>query len=89
MSDEVIKVTCLNKLIIFICRVQSGSDNVLAKMNRHYTAVDYLKIIKKIRAVRPGMALGTDIIVGFPVKLKRILKRRLNCTKRQTFDIAF
>ena len=90
MSDEVIKALALPKQINYLhLPVQSGSDRVLAKMNRHYTAADYLKIIKKIRAVRLGMALGTDIIVGFPGETKEDFEETVKLYKEADFDIAF
>ncbi len=46
--------------------VQSGSDRVLAAMNRRYTADDYRRIVDALRAVRPDLALSSDFIVGFP-----------------------
>ncbi len=46
--------------------VQSGSDRVLAAMNRKHTAADYLDVIAKARAARPDIALSSDFIVGFP-----------------------
>ncbi len=46
--------------------VQSGSDRVLAAMNRRHTRADYLQLIEKIRAARPDVALAGDFIVGFP-----------------------
>ncbi|HSG21184.1 MAG TPA: tRNA (N6-isopentenyl adenosine(37)-C2)-methylthiotransferase MiaB, partial [Burkholderiaceae bacterium] len=46
--------------------VQSGSDRILAAMKRGYTALEYKSIIRRLRAVRPGLALSTDFIVGFP-----------------------
>jgi len=46
--------------------VQSGSDRVLAAMNRRYTADDYRRIADRLRAARADLALGTDVIVGFP-----------------------
>ncbi|MBU1613345.1 MiaB/RimO family radical SAM methylthiotransferase, partial [Patescibacteria group bacterium] len=45
--------------------VQSGDNEILKKMNRHYTREQYIDLVKKIRAVRPDVAIGTDIIVGF------------------------
>ena len=46
--------------------VQSGSDDMLAAMNRQHTADDYLKIIDALRAARPDIALSSDFIVGHP-----------------------
>ena len=46
--------------------VQSGSDRILKAMNRKHTAADYLRIVEKLRAARPDMALSSDFIVGFP-----------------------
>jgi tRNA-2-methylthio-N6-dimethylallyladenosine synthase len=46
--------------------VQSGSDRILAAMNRKHTRADYLRIIARLRAARPDMAFSSDFIVGFP-----------------------
>ncbi len=46
--------------------VQSGSDRVLAAMNRRHRAADYLKVIEKLRDARPDLALSSDFIVGHP-----------------------
>ena len=46
--------------------VQAGSDRVLKAMNRRHTAADYLKLIDRIRAARPDIAMSGDFIVGFP-----------------------
>jgi tRNA-2-methylthio-N6-dimethylallyladenosine synthase len=46
--------------------VQSGSDRVLAAMNRRHTAADYLRLVERIRVARPDIALASDYIVGFP-----------------------
>jgi tRNA-2-methylthio-N6-dimethylallyladenosine synthase len=46
--------------------VQSGADRVLAAMNRKHNAADYLRIIERVRAARPDIALTSDFIVGFP-----------------------
>jgi tRNA-2-methylthio-N6-dimethylallyladenosine synthase len=46
--------------------VQSGSDTVLDAMNRQHTADDYRRLIERVRAVRPDIALTSDFIVGFP-----------------------
>jgi tRNA-2-methylthio-N6-dimethylallyladenosine synthase len=46
--------------------VQSGSDRILQAMNRRHTAADYLRLVDRIRAARPDIALSGDFIVGFP-----------------------
>ena len=46
--------------------VQSGSDRILRAMNRRHNSRDYLTIIERLRAVRPGIAMSSDFIVGFP-----------------------
>ena len=68
LSDEVIaKFGNLRSLMPALhLPVQSGSDAVLAAMNRRYTAEHYRELVRKLRDVRPDIALSTDIIVGFP-----------------------
>jgi len=46
--------------------VQSGSDRILAAMNRRHRRADYLRLVERIRAARPGIAMAGDFIVGFP-----------------------
>ncbi|MFT7221385.1 MAG: tRNA-2-methylthio-N6-dimethylallyladenosine synthase, partial [Candidatus Azotimanducaceae bacterium] len=46
--------------------VQSGSDRILAKMKRGYTALEYKSRIRKLRAIRPDISLSSDFIIGFP-----------------------
>jgi tRNA-2-methylthio-N6-dimethylallyladenosine synthase len=46
--------------------VQSGSDRILAAMNRKHKASDYLRIVERARAMRPDIALSSDFIIGFP-----------------------
>jgi tRNA-2-methylthio-N6-dimethylallyladenosine synthase len=46
--------------------VQSGSDRILDAMNRRHTRDDYLRIVERLRAARPALALTSDFIVGFP-----------------------
>ncbi len=46
--------------------VQSGSDRILASMNRRHAAADYLRLVERIRAARPDIAMSGDFIVGFP-----------------------
>ena len=46
--------------------VQSGSDRILAAMNRRHRADDYRRMVERLRAARPDLALSSDFIVGFP-----------------------
>src|SRR5690606_19216812 len=46
--------------------VQSGSDRILSAMKRGYTALEFKQKIRKLRAVRPGISISSDFIVGFP-----------------------
>ncbi len=46
--------------------VQHGSDRILAAMKRGYTVLEYKRIVRRLRAVRPGLSLSSDFIVGFP-----------------------
>lgn len=68
LTDEVIgKFGTLRSLMPALhLPVQSGSDAVLAAMNRRYTREHYRELIDKVRDACPGIALSTDIIVGFP-----------------------
>jgi len=57
----------IDKLMPFLhLPVQAGSDRVLKAMNRSHTAESYLRVLERIRAVRPDIALSGDFIVGFP-----------------------
>ncbi|MGA7711033.1 MAG: tRNA (N6-isopentenyl adenosine(37)-C2)-methylthiotransferase MiaB [Rhizomicrobium sp.] len=68
MSDDLIAVhRDIDALMPYLhLPIQSGSDDVLEAMNRQHTATYYLKLVERIRAARPDMALSSDFIVGFP-----------------------
>ena len=68
MDDDLIAAHAEEaKLMPFLhLPVQSGSDRVLKAMNRRHRAEDYLRLVERIRAARPDMALSGDFIVGFP-----------------------
>ncbi|WP_028264234.1 tRNA (N6-isopentenyl adenosine(37)-C2)-methylthiotransferase MiaB [Atopobium fossor] len=69
--------------------VQSGSTNVLRKMNRRYTREDYLRLVDNIRASMPDIALSTDIIVGFPGETEEDFKQTLSLIEEVGFSSAF
>ena len=68
LTDEVIaKFGSLRSLMPALhLPAQSGSNTILAAMNRRYTRERYRELVAKLRAVRPDIALSTDVIVGFP-----------------------
>jgi tRNA-2-methylthio-N6-dimethylallyladenosine synthase len=69
--------------------VQSGSDRVLKLMHRGYTRERFLDIIRKLRAVRPGIGITTDIIVGFPGETEADFELTLSLCREVEFDNAF
>ncbi|MEX1315145.1 MAG: tRNA (N6-isopentenyl adenosine(37)-C2)-methylthiotransferase MiaB [Desulfotignum sp.] len=69
--------------------VQSGSDRVLKKMNRGYTAEIYLSRIDALRSVIPDIGLSTDIIVGFPSETSEEFEDTMNLVEQVGFDSIF
>lgn len=69
--------------------VQSGSNNILKRMNRGYTKEYYLDLIKKIREVRPNAAITTDIIVGFPGESEEDFQDTVSLVNEVKFASAF
>jgi tRNA-2-methylthio-N6-dimethylallyladenosine synthase len=69
--------------------VQSGSDPVLLRMRRDYTVEAYLKRFELLRAARPGIAVTTDFIVGFPGESEEDFERSLQLLERARFDNSF
>ena len=71
--------------------VQSGSDRVLAAMKRGYTALQFKERIRRLRAVRPDVAVSSDFIVGFPGETERdfeqtlALVRQIGCDQSYSF----
>ncbi len=69
--------------------VQSGSNRILAAMNRGYTREHYLEIVDAARRTVPGLALSTDIIVGFPSETEGEFEETLALVRQVRFDSAF
>ena len=69
--------------------VQSGSNSILKKMNRHYTREYYLDLVKKIKEEIPGVTLTTDIIVGFPGETEEDFQETLELVKEVGYSSAF
>jgi len=69
--------------------VQSGSDRILALMKRGYTTLEYKQRIRELRAVRPDIAISTDIIVGFPGESERDFEATRKLVADVQFDQSF
>ncbi|SJZ34126.1 tRNA (N6-isopentenyl adenosine(37)-C2)-methylthiotransferase MiaB [Garciella nitratireducens] len=68
---------------------QAGSNKILKIMNRRYTKESYLELIKKLKETIPGIAITTDIIVGFPGENQDDFKDTLDIVRKVKFDSAF
>lgn len=91
LSDKLIECyrDCKSLCHYFHLPVQSGSSNVLSKMNRRYSREKYIELIKKLRAVDPKIAISTDIIVGFPGETEDEFDETLSLCEEIRFDSAF
>ena len=69
--------------------VQAGSDKILKRMNRQHTADHYLRLIERLRAVRPGLHLSGDFIVGFPEETEADFQATLDLIKAVEYGSAF
>ncbi len=69
--------------------VQSGSDRVLAAMKRGYTALEYKSVVRKLRAVRPDIAITSDFIVGFPGESEADFEATMRLIEDVQFDASY
>jgi len=69
--------------------VQSGDDDVLRRMNRTYTAAQYLDLVQQARDRVPGISITTDVMVGFPGESEQAFERTLALFQEVRFDQAF
>jgi tRNA-2-methylthio-N6-dimethylallyladenosine synthase len=69
--------------------VQSGSDRVLAAMKRGYTALEFKQKLRKLRAVRPGISISSDFIVGFPGESDADFEKTMKLIEDVGFDQSF
>ncbi|MBI2041816.1 MAG: MiaB/RimO family radical SAM methylthiotransferase [Candidatus Nealsonbacteria bacterium] len=90
-SDELIDVMAKCQKISHYLNLpaQSGDNEILKKMNRPYTAEQYIKLVKKIREKIPDINLSTDVIVGFPGETKKQFENTVKLFKKIKFDIAY
>lgn len=90
-TDELIDVIAKNDKVAkhFHLPVQSGSNEILSKMNRKYTREKYLALADKIKEKVPGISLTTDIIVGFPGETEEDFQATLDVVERVRFDSIY
>ncbi|MBK7719701.1 MAG: tRNA (N6-isopentenyl adenosine(37)-C2)-methylthiotransferase MiaB [Simplicispira sp.] len=69
--------------------VQHGSDRILMAMKRGYTAMEYKSTVKKLRAIRPDLAMSSDFIVGFPGETEDDFARMMKLIDDIGFDNSF
>ena len=91
LSDELIQVMAEEPKI---CRhlhlpLQSGSSEILKRMNRRYTKKDYLDLVDKLRKACPDISLTTDIIVGFPGETEEDFLETMDVVERVGYDSAY
>lgn len=91
LSDELIEVMKNSKKI---CKhlhlpLQSGSSDILQKMNRRYDKEKYLNLVEIIRTAIPDISLTTDIIVGFPGETEEDFLETVDVVKKVRYDSAF
>lgn len=90
-TDDLLHVMSTGKNI---CRhlhlpVQSGSDDLLQKMNRNYSTAEYRRHVEKLRKEISDISITTDIIVGFPGETERMFEETLQFMSEIRFDAAF
>ena len=91
LSDELIDVmsrydSICNHLHL---PVQSGSNKILQRMNRHYTREAYFELVEKLRRAIPDISLTTDIMVGFPGESREDIEDTIDLIRQVGFDNAF
>lgn len=69
--------------------VQSGSNRILAEMKRGHQREDYLEIIRKIKAARPGISLSSDFIIGFPGETDQDFQDTMDLIEEVGFDFSY
>ena len=91
LSDDLIRVIAEEPIYcrhVHLC-IQSGSDRVLAAMNRKYTREYFLGLVDRMKAAIPGLSLSTDILVGFPGETEEDVEETLEVMRKVRFTYSF
>ncbi|KXF79839.1 tRNA (N6-isopentenyl adenosine(37)-C2)-methylthiotransferase MiaB [Enterovibrio coralii] len=90
-TDDIIEVyKDTPELVSFLhLPVQSGSDRILTLMKRPHTAIEYKSKIRKLREARPGIAISSDFIVGFPGETDADFQATMKLIRDVNFDMSF
>lgn len=88
LNDKFLNMLSTNKKVCDHLHIplQSGSDEILKKMNRKYDLKYYEEKIKKIRMIRPDISITTDIIVGFPYETDELFNETLEFARKMNFS---
>lgn len=91
LSDELIETMRDSKKICSHLHLplQSGSSEILKRMNRKYSKEQYLALVEKLRAAIPDISLTTDIIVGFPGETEEDFEETMDVVRKVRYDSAF
>ncbi len=83
MTDDLIELFGTEKKLLPFLNmpIQSGSDNILKKMNRQYSLAEYIKIIDKFKHVQPNIQISSDFIVGFPGESEQDFEQTMDVAK--------
>ncbi len=89
-TQDLVNVLKLPKISNYVhIAVQSGNNEILRSMNRRHTVEEFVDLVKRIRKVRPGIEMGTDLIVGYPGETKDQFMDTVDLVKKIGFSVAF
>ncbi len=89
-TNDLVEALKLPKISNYVhIAVQSGNDGILKAMNRRHTAAEFEDLVGRIRKTRPGIEVGTDVIVGFPGETKKQFMDTVKLVKKLKFNVAF
>lgn len=91
LSDELIETMATSTKICNHLHIpfQSGSTRILDKMNRKYTKESYLQLVEKVKKACPGIALSTDIIIGFPGETQEDVNHTIEVVEKVRYDFVY